>query len=61
MSQMLLDVRDVMRECKVGRDEAYGLIRAAGAIKLGKGGALHVRPADLDEHLRRLRDSEAET
>lgn len=58
---LLLTVADVMEVCRVGRDEAYALIRAAGPIRIGKGGALHCRPDDLDEHLRRLRDGEAET
>jgi hypothetical protein len=57
---LLLAVADVMAACRVGRDEAYQLMRAAGAIRLGRGGALHVRPDDLDEHLRRLRDREAD-
>lgn len=53
----LLDVRDVMTTCKVGRDRAFELINAAGRIKLGR--SLRCRPEDLDRVLEQLRQDEA--
>lgn len=50
----LLTVKDIARECQVGRDRAFELMRAAGAIKLGR--SLRCRPDDLDAVLDRLRE-----
>jgi hypothetical protein len=50
----LIDVRDVMATCKVGRDRAFQLINAAGRIKLGR--SLRCRPEDLDRVLEQLRE-----
>lgn len=50
----LLDVRDVMRSCKVGRDRAFELMALAGRIKLGR--SLRCRSEDLDALLERLRN-----
>lgn len=49
----LLDVRDVMRSCKVGRDRAFELMALAGRIKLGR--SLRCRPEDLDAVLEQLK------
>ena len=54
----LLDVRDVMQSCKVGRDRAFELIELAGRIKLGR--SLRCRPEDLDAVLERLKIDGAE-
>jgi hypothetical protein len=54
----LLDVRDVMQSCKVGRDRAFELIALAGRIKLGR--SLRCRPEDLDAVLERLKTDGAE-
>lgn len=49
----LLDVRDVMRSCQVGRDRAFELMALAGRIKLGR--SLRCRPEDLDAVLEQLK------
>lgn len=49
----LLDVRDVMDSCKVGRDRAFALMALAGRIKLGR--SLRCRPEDLDAVLEGLK------
>jgi hypothetical protein len=49
----LLDVRDVMRSCRVGRDRAFELMALAGRIKLGR--SLRCRPEDLDAVLEQLK------
>jgi hypothetical protein len=53
----LWTVKDVARECQVGRDRAFELIRAAGAIKLGR--SLRCRPEDLDRLLAQFREDGA--
>lgn len=50
----LLDVRDVMTTCHVGRDRAFELMNSAGRIKLGR--SLRCRPEDLDRVLVELRE-----
>ena len=49
----LLNVGDVMRSCKVGRDRAFELMALAGRIKLGR--SLRCRPEDLDALLEQLK------
>jgi hypothetical protein len=54
VSRRLLDVRDVMESCHVGRDRAFELITRAGRIKLGR--SLRCRPEDLDRVLEEIRE-----
>jgi hypothetical protein len=50
----LLDLRDVKRITKVGDNQAYAIMHAAGPIKFGR--SLRVRPQDLASYLDRQRE-----
>jgi len=53
----LLDVKDVMATCHVGRDQAFALMARAGRLKLGR--SVRVRPEDLDRAIEELKEQGA--
>ena len=54
MTNEILNVRDLQKYLKIGRDKAYSLMKTKGFLSIKIGGQYIVREKDLDEYLNKF-------
>ena len=54
MTNEILNVRDLQKYLKIGRDKAYSLMKTKGFPSIKIGGQYIVREKDLDEYLNKF-------